>query len=136
MLLKKSKHTSKELDALIEERDNLNIDHQDLIKKKINLDLTIKDLAEEISVYYKSKERADDELGTLLLVIHQKELELRNIMPSYQVYKMKEEEAARELALKEQKQKQLYAKLGRGNQFISKKARDRWIQTELKYVEN
>ena len=38
----------------------------------------------------------------------------------------------RELSLKEQKRKELYAKQGRGSQFTSKGQRDEWIQKELK----
>lgn len=45
-----------------------------------------------------------------------------------------EEECTRELALKEQKRKELYAKQGRGSQFTSKDERDRWIQNELKQL--
>uniref|UniRef100_A0A8W7PXS9 Structural maintenance of chromosomes protein 3 n=1 Tax=Anopheles coluzzii TaxID=1518534 RepID=A0A8W7PXS9_ANOCL len=44
----------------------------------------------------------------------------------------KEEECSRELNLKEQKRKELYAKQGRGSQFSSKEERDKWIQGELK----
>lgn len=46
--------------------------------------------------------------------------------------KRKEEEYSRELALKEQKRKELYAKQGRGSQFSSREERDKWIQNELK----
>lgn len=46
--------------------------------------------------------------------------------------KKKEEECTRELALKEQKRKELYAKQGRGSQFTSKEQRDEWIKKELK----
>jgi len=44
----------------------------------------------------------------------------------------KEDECTRELTLKEQKRKELYAKQGRGSQFTSKAQRDEWIQKELK----
>ncbi|KAJ8873925.1 hypothetical protein PR048_024762 [Dryococelus australis] len=46
--------------------------------------------------------------------------------------KKKEEECTRELALKEQKRKELYAKQGRGSQFTSRDERDQWIQKELR----
>lgn len=46
--------------------------------------------------------------------------------------KKREDEVSRELSLKEQKRKELYAKQGRGSQFTSKEDRDRWIQNELK----
>lgn len=48
--------------------------------------------------------------------------------------KQKEDDCSRELSLKEQKRKELYAKQGRGSQFTSKDERDRWIQNELKYI--
>lgn len=52
----------------------------------------------------------------------------------YEEMKRKEEEITRELALKEQKRKELYAKQGRGSQFTTKAERDNWIQQELKQL--
>lgn len=57
---------------------------------------------------------------------------LLQVKPQYEAMKKREEECTRELALKEQKRKELYAKQGRGSQFTSKDDRDRWIQQELK----
>lgn len=48
--------------------------------------------------------------------------------------KQREEDLSRELGLKEQKRKELYAKQGRGSQFKSKEDRDAWIQNELKLL--
>merc|ERR1711976_377357 len=53
-------------------------------------------------------------------------------MGQYEEMKKKEDECTRELALKEQKRKELYAKQGRGSQFTSKDQRDEWIKKELK----
>ena len=53
-------------------------------------------------------------------------------MEKYEEMKKKEDECTRELALKEQKRKELYAKQGRGSQFTSKDQRDEWIKKELK----
>merc|ERR1712079_710992 len=58
--------------------------------------------------------------------------ELEGIKPSYDEMRKKEDECTRELTLKEQKRKELYAKQGRGSQFSSKAQRDEWIQKELK----
>ena len=55
-----------------------------------------------------------------------------SLKPQYEEMKKKEEECTRELALKEQKRKELYAKQGRGSQFTSKEQRDEWIKKELK----
>ncbi|GJQ71626.1 hypothetical protein Trydic_g11325 [Trypoxylus dichotomus] len=132
MLTRKSKETKKELSSIKEERDILNNDHQHLIKEKAKLDLTIKDLSEEVQGDNKSKERAENELARLEQSIKEKEAELEKVKPQYEAMKKKEEECTRELTLKEQKRKELYAKQGRGSQFTSKDDRDRWIQNELK----
>jgi structural maintenance of chromosome 3 (chondroitin sulfate proteoglycan 6) len=131
-LTKKTKETKKELTSLKEERDILNNDQQHLIKEKAKLDLTIKDLSEEVQGDNKSKERAENELARLTQSIKEKEAELEKVKPQYEAMKKREEECTRELALKEQKRKELYAKQGRGSQFTSKDDRDRWIQNELK----
>ncbi|XP_023021043.1 structural maintenance of chromosomes 3 [Leptinotarsa decemlineata] len=131
-LNKKTKDTKKELAALKEERDILTNDNQHLIKEKAKLDLTIKDLSEEVQGDSKSKERAENELARLTQSIKEKEGELEKVRPQYEAMKKREEECTRELALKEQKRKELYAKQGRGSQFTSKDDRDKWIQQELK----
>ncbi|KAJ8979448.1 hypothetical protein NQ317_006762 [Molorchus minor] len=131
-LTKKTKETKKELNSLKEERDILNNDHQHLIKEKAKLDLNIKDLSEEVQGDSNSKERAENELARLEHSIKEKEAELEKVKPQYEAMKKREEECTRELALKEQKRKELYAKQGRGSQFTSKDDRDRWIQQELK----
>lgn len=131
-LTKRTKETKKELTSLKEERDILNNDQQHLIKEKAKLDLTIRDLSEEVQGDNKSKERAENELARLTQQIKEKEAELENVKPQYEAMKKREEECTRELGLKEQKRKELYAKQGRGSQFTSKDDRDRWIQNELK----
>ena len=50
----------------------------------------------------------------------------------YDEYQRKEDRASQDLALSEQKRKELYAKQGRTSQFASKEERDKWINRELK----
>lgn len=78
-LTKKTKETKKELSSLKEERDILNNDHQHLIKEKAKLDLTIKDLSEEVQGDNNSKERAENELARLTQSIKEKEAELEKV---------------------------------------------------------
>lgn len=117
---------------LKDEKEALQSDQQCLIKEKAKLDLTIKDLSEEVQGDSNSKQRAENELARLEQSIKEKEMELERVKPQYEAKKIKEEQCSRELALKEQKRKELYAKQGRGNQFTSKDDRDKWIQNELK----
>lgn len=115
-----------------EDKDTLNLEQQELIKQKTKLDFTIKDLTDEVQGDNNSRERAVRELEKLQETIKAKESDLQEIKPKYEAQKKKEEDCTRELGLKEQKRKELYAKQGRGSQFSSKEDRDQWIQKELK----
>ena len=115
-----------------EEKDTLQQDLQAQTKEKTKLEFTLKDLRDEVAGDSSSKERAEQELNKLKVTIREKEKELENIKPAYDEMRKKEDEYTRELSLKEQKRKELYAKQGRGSQFTSKGQRDEWIQKELK----
>lgn len=90
-MTKKTKETKKELTALKEERDILTNDNQHLIKEKAKLDLTVKDLTEELQGDNKSKERAENELDRLNKSIREKEAELEKVKLKkttfYNIYK-------------------------------------------------
>ncbi|KAG5682931.1 hypothetical protein PVAND_012249 [Polypedilum vanderplanki] len=129
---KNLKDAKKEVTTCKEERSVLVAEQQQLLREKTKLDLTINDLNDEVQGDNKSKERAEQELKRLEITIAEKEKELKQVKPQYEEMKRKEEEYSRELALKEQKRKELYAKQGRGSQFSSREERDKWIQTELK----
>merc|ERR1711915_578396 len=135
----KAKHANKEVKDLKvkeasakEERDALNSEPQQQTKEKTKLEFSLKDLRDEVAGDSNSKERAEHELNKLKVTIKEKEKELETIKPSYEEMRKKEDECTRELTLKEQKRKELYAKQGRGSQFTSKAQRDEWIQKELK----
>uniref|UniRef100_A0A6B2ELJ6 Structural maintenance of chromosomes protein n=1 Tax=Phlebotomus kandelakii TaxID=1109342 RepID=A0A6B2ELJ6_9DIPT len=126
------KDAKKEVTKAKEDRSVLTAEQQQLLKEKAKLDLTIGDLTDEVQGDNKSKERAELELERLKVTISEKEKELEDVRPRYEAMRRKEEEYSRELALKEQKRKELYAKQGRGSQFSSRDERDKWIQNELK----
>lgn len=126
------KDARKEVGTAKDERSVLYAEQQQLVREKTKLDLTVVDLSDEVQGDNKSKERAEHELERLKSTIAEKEKDLEDIRPRYEAMKRKEEECSRELALKEQKRKELYAKQGRGSQFNSKEERDKWIQNELK----
>ncbi|KAL7297145.1 structural maintenance of chromosomes protein 3 [Trichogramma pretiosum] len=131
---KKHKEAKKEAQTAKEERDTLSAEQQQLLKEKTKLTFTINDLMEEVRGDNDSRKRAEEELNKLKSQIAAKESELESIKPQYEEMKRREEEITRELALKEQKRKELYAKQGRGSQFTSKAERDNWIQQELKQL--
>lgn len=115
-----------------EEKDALASELQGQTKEKTKLEFTLKDLRDEVAGDSNSKDRAEQELNKLKITIREKEKELEGIKPAYDEMRRKEDECTRELSLKEQKRKELYAKQGRGSQFTSKSQRDEWIQKELK----
>uniref|UniRef100_A0A182ULJ0 Structural maintenance of chromosomes protein n=1 Tax=Anopheles melas TaxID=34690 RepID=A0A182ULJ0_9DIPT len=126
------KDAKKDVVTAKDEKSVLATEHQQLLREKTKLDLTISDLSDEVQGDNKSKERAEQELERLKITIAEKEKELEQVRPRYEAMRRKEEECSRELNLKEQKRKELYAKQGRGSQFSSKEERDKWIQGELK----
>ncbi|XP_055303831.1 structural maintenance of chromosomes protein 3 [Sitodiplosis mosellana] len=129
---KSLKEARKDVTILKDEKSVLMTEQQQLLREKTKLDLTIGDLTDEVQGDNKSKERAEHELEKLKESIAEKEKELDAVRPRYEAMKQREEDLSRELGLKEQKRKELYAKQGRGSQFKSKEDRDKWIQTELK----
>ncbi|XP_067638246.1 structural maintenance of chromosomes protein 3 isoform X2 [Eurosta solidaginis] len=129
---KRLKDAKKDVVSTKEERSVLLTEQQQLLREKTKLDLIIIDLNDEVQGDNKSKERADLELKKLKITITEKEKELDDVKPKYEAMKRKEEECSRDLALKEQKRKELYAKQGRGSQFSSREDRDKWILNELK----
>lgn len=78
-LTRKTKEAKKELAVSKEERDIRNNEYQHLIKEKAKLDLTIKDLTEEVQGDNNSKERAENELARLTQSIKEKETELEKV---------------------------------------------------------
>lgn len=126
------KDARKEVAASKDDKSVLLTEQQQLLREKTKLDLTIVDLNDEVQGDNKSKERAELELERLKITIGEKEKELDDVRPRYEAMRQKEEDYSRDLALKEQKRKELYAKQGRGSQFSSREERDKWIQNELK----
>ncbi|XP_076247066.1 structural maintenance of chromosomes 3 [Calliopsis andreniformis] len=131
---KRFKEAKKEVQTAKEERDTLSAEQQQLLKEKTKLTLTINDLLEEVKGDNDSRKRAQQELEKLKVNIAAREAELEELKPEYEEMKRVEEECTRELQLKEQKRKELYAKQGRGSQFTSRDERDKWIQNELKQL--
>lgn len=129
---KQLKEAKKEVAVAKDDKSVLITEQQQLLREKAKLDLTIVDLTDEVQGDNKSKERAELELNKLKLTIAEKETELNDVRPRYEAMRRKEEDYSRELSLKEQKRKELYAKQGRHSQFSSREDRDKWIENELR----
>ncbi|GIY08074.1 structural maintenance of chromosomes protein 3 [Caerostris darwini] len=134
-LSKELREVKGKLQSYREEKEALSQEQSSLFKEKTRLELTIKDLRDEVEGDDSSRKRAERELERLKDTISIKLTQLEDIRPRYEAQKKREEECTRELSLKEQKRTELYAKQGRGSQFTSKAERDKWIQKELKSLQ-
>lgn len=132
MISKDIRDKKAKLQELMDEKDSLTGEHQELTKQRAKLDLNIKDLQQELEGDSSGKKRTEVEIQKLQDKIQKTKEQLEKISPQYEEERHKEEAAAAQLALNEQRRKELYAKQGRGNQFTSREERDRWIQKELK----
>nr|CAH7749494.1 unnamed protein product [Callosobruchus chinensis] len=122
------------MNQLQEERDILTNDLQSLIREKAKLELIIKDFPKEIANDQKVKENAEMQLAMLVQTIAEKESQLEKMKSEYVTVKTREDRCSRELAMKEQRRSELYAKEARVSQFASKQDRDKWIQGQLETI--
>lgn len=120
------------LQEVVDEKESLVAELQDLTKQKAKLELNVKDLQEELEGDSSSRGRTEQEIQKLQDKIEKTKEQLEDICPKFEAERHKEETAAAQLALNEQRRKELYAKQGRGNQFRSREDRDKWILKELK----
>ncbi|KAK6174533.1 hypothetical protein SNE40_017790 [Patella caerulea] len=120
------------MQAMLEEKDGLSGENQDLTKRKAKLELNMKDIQDEMEGNQNTRKKAELELQKVNDKINKTQEQLEAIVPLYESQRDKEENAAQQLGLAEQRRKELYAKQGRGNQFQSTNDRDNWIKKELK----
>lgn len=120
------------MQTVFDEKEALQTENQELTKQKAKLELTIKDMQEDLEGEAKAQKRLDLELNKVNEKIAKTQTNLENITPQYEALRDREEECTQQLAAAEQRRKELYAKQGRGNQFTSREDRDNWIRNELK----
>nr|XP_022909118.1 structural maintenance of chromosomes protein 3-like [Onthophagus taurus] len=135
-LMEKSKNTKNELNMIKEKRNSLSNERENLIKKSIKLDFTVNNLLDEMVDDKQSKKNLENELTQLELTIKEQESELDKVNAQYEAMKRKEEQSVINLTLKIQKQKELIGKEHRRRHFTVKDDRNRWIQNELKLLDN
>ncbi|KAK7110449.1 structural maintenance of chromosomes protein 3-like [Littorina saxatilis] len=131
-LNKELKELKQRIQALLEERDSLGSENHDLTKKKAKLELSIKDVEDEMEGNQNMKKKAETELQKVNDRIAQTQEQLEAVTENYEQRKEQEEGLSAALQAAEQKRKDLYAKQGRGSHFTSRADRDTWIKKELR----
>ncbi|KAL3863460.1 hypothetical protein ACJMK2_005214 [Sinanodonta woodiana] len=129
---KELKDLKSRMQAIMDEKDLMSSENQELTKRKAKLELNIKDIQDELEGDDKARKKLEDELKKVTDKISKTEANLSGITPQYEALRDKEENCTQQLAAAEQRRKELYAKQGRGNQFTSREDRDNWIKKELR----
>ncbi|GFZ13065.1 structural maintenance of chromosomes (SMC) family protein [Actinidia rufa] len=125
------KDLTKEVQILGKEKEAIENQRREAIKKHAQLELDNKDLQEKISGDIRAKEDAEKQLEILQKEIQDSTEELNRIRSSYNNQVREEEEITRGIMDREKKLSILYQKRGRATQFSSKAARDKWLQREI-----
>lgn len=125
------KDLTKEVQSLSKEKEVIENQRTEAIKKHAQVELDDRDLQEKISGNIRAKEDAVKQLEILQKEIQDSTRELNNIRPLYNNQVREEEEITRGIMEREKKLSILYQKQGRATQFASKAARDKWLQKEI-----
>lgn len=125
------KDLTKEVQSLSKEKEVIENQRTEAIKKHAQVELDDRDLQEKISGNMRAKEDAVKQLEILQKEIQDSTQELNNIRPLYNNQVREEEEITRGIMEREKKLSILYQKQGRATQFASKAARDKWLQKEI-----
>ncbi|XP_039066141.1 structural maintenance of chromosomes protein 3-like [Hibiscus syriacus] len=132
---KMSKDLTKELQGLNKDKEALEIQQAEAIKKQTALELDVKDLEERMSGNMQAKDDAIKQLRMLQNEIQESTEELNRIKPLYDNQLKKEENITKGIMEREKQLSILYQKQGRATQFSSKAARDKWLQREIEDFE-
>ncbi|XP_060076543.1 structural maintenance of chromosomes protein 3-like [Ylistrum balloti] len=120
------------MQTILDEKEQIASENQDLTKRKAKLELNIKDILDDLEGDKKARKKTEEEQKKVNERIAKTQASLEAITPQYEAQQSREENCTQQLSLAEQRRKELYAKQGRGNQFTSRDERDNWIKKELK----
>ncbi|KAK0396599.1 hypothetical protein QR680_001781 [Steinernema hermaphroditum] len=117
-----------------EERKALDNEKTDRFQKKTQLELTVKDLKEDVELERSGIKNAENDLEQINRDIVVKQEELKKVTPLFEETMKKEQDLQTELRIKDQRFKELYAKQGYSDRFTSKKERDEYLRREINFT--
>lgn len=129
------KDLAKEVQILNREKEAIEKQKTEAIKKRAKLELDNKDLDDKIRGNIRAKEDAVIQLELLEKEILESNAELTRIKQLYDSQVRKEEQLTRGIMEREKQLSILYQKQGRATQFANKAARDQWLKKEIKDYE-
>ncbi|KAL3115952.1 hypothetical protein niasHT_007252 [Heterodera trifolii] len=118
-----------------EERATLLKEQTDLMERKTQLELAIRDLAEDVDRERSGREIAEHSLQQLKRDIAEKEGQLEQLQPQFEQLLEEESQLGSDIRIGEQKCRELYAKQGHREQFKTVEERDRHLRKEIHWIE-
>ncbi|KAL3820446.1 hypothetical protein ACJIZ3_006351 [Penstemon smallii] len=129
------KDLSKESQILNREKETIEKQRKEAIRKRAKLELDDKDLHDKIKGNIKAKEDAVRQLVILDKEIQGSRVELDRIKQLYDNQVREEENLRRGIMEREKQLSILYQKQGRATQFADEKARNKWLDKEIRDYE-
>ncbi|TMS36231.1 hypothetical protein L596_003446 [Steinernema carpocapsae] len=117
-----------------DERTVLDTERSERLQKKTQLELSIKDLKEDLERERTGISNAENELERLSSEIRSKQNELEALLPQYQALVKQEGDLQTELRIKDQRHKELFAKQGYSDRFNNSKERDEHLRREIEFT--
>ena len=113
------------------DKKQLEDERRDSAKAKALVELQVKNLTDGQMATQQAQSRHAVELQRVQGAIQQRQQELNQLLPQYNVQKQQETDVKRQLDEAETSRQRLYQKQGRNARFRSKKERDDWLRDQI-----
>ncbi|KAL4973462.1 chromosome segregation protein sudA [Aspergillus desertorum] len=121
-----------QIDFLRVDKAQLEDERREASKALAQVELQAKSLSDNQAAAQASKARHDEDLRAVQSAIEERQTELEELIPRFNVAKDAEDAARAKLTEAETARQRLYAKQGRNSRFKNKSERDKWLQAEIK----
>ncbi|KAA8644028.1 hypothetical protein EYZ11_005116 [Aspergillus tanneri] len=121
-----------QIEFLRVDKSQLEDERREASKALAQVELQAKSLSDNQAAAQDLKQRHDEDLQSVHAAIDQREKELQELIPRFNLAKDQEDAVKAQLTEAETSRQRLYAKQGRNSRFRNKSERDRWLQAEIK----
>lgn len=121
-----------EIEFLKVDKAQMEEERREASKALAQIELQAKSLNDNQAAAQALKSRHDNDLNSVQSAIQEREAELQELLPSFNVSKDQEDTIKSQLTEAETSRQRLYAKQGRNSRFKNKSERDKWLQMEVR----
>lgn len=114
-----------------DETDRVTAEKTELLERKKAIELSIKDLQDDMSVERTGRKGAEETLARVRGEISAKQRELEDLMPEFNQLVEEEKRLQTDISINEQKCQELNAKIGRQNMYTTVQGRDEYLNREI-----